>query len=242
MTRQITRLNLAGALARELLFQRNCGVCGAPLLANREAWYGLCAGCMEALELDDEARCRSCGKPLISEREQCLPCRETEEHSLNLAFSVYPYSGPCQKLLASFKFEKNRAVGNFLAEKLIEAAALAGFTGEDRAPLWVPVPPRPHKLRRTGWDQVTCLARLLKKTGLPVYPCLKRLPSQTQKQLDRNSRMTNLKGRIVCTRQPPEELILFDDVITTGATLNACAGALKEGGARRVMAITLFYG
>jgi ComF family protein len=197
---------------------------------------------MEALELSGEARCLSCGKPLISEQTQCLPCRETEEHSLNQAFSVYPYSGPCLKLLTSYKFEKNRALGNFLVEKLIEAAALAGFTGGDGSPLWVPVPPRPHKIRRTGWDQVTYRAQLLKKTGLPVYPCLKRLPSQTQKQLDRNSRMTNLKGRIVCTRQPPADLILFDDVITTGATLNACAAALKASGAQRVLALTLFYG
>jgi ComF family protein len=197
---------------------------------------------MEALELDGGARCISCGKPLISEQVQCLPCRETEEHSLNQAFSVYPYSGPCRKLLSSYKFEKNRAVGNFLTEKLIEAAALAGFYGGADGPLWVPVPPRPHKLRRTGWDQVIYLTQLLKKQRFPVYPCLKRLPSQTQKQLDRKSRLTNLKGRIVCTRQPPEELILFDDVITTGATLNACAAALKAGGARRVLALTLFYG
>jgi ComF family protein len=242
MNRRITHLSLARALARELLFQRNCAVCGKTLFSGREAWYGLCAGCMEALELSGEERCLSCGKPLISEQGQCLPCREAEEHGLNLAFSIYPYSGPGRKLLTSYKFEKNRALGNFLAEKMTEAAALAGFYEGEGGPLWVPVPPRPHKIRRTGWDQVSYLGQLLKKTGLPVYSCLKRLPSQTQKKLDRDSRMTNLKGRIVCTKQPPTELILFDDVITTGATLNACAAALKAGGARRVLGLTLFYG
>jgi ComF family protein len=195
---------------------------------------------MTGLELSAETRCVSCGKPLISEQGQCLPCREGEEHGLNRAFSIYPYSGPWRKLLTSYKFEKNRALGNFLTEKMTEAAALAGFTGENL--LWVPVPPRPHKIRRTGWDQVSYIGSLLKKRGLPVYPCLKRLPSQSQKKLDRNSRMTNLRGRIVCIKPPPAELILFDDVITTGATLDACAAALKAGGTQRILGLTLFYG
>jgi ComF family protein len=233
---------MAAAFLRELLFPRNCAVCGKALFLGREAWYGLCSGCMEVLEPGDEERCVSCGKPLISEDGRCLPCREGEAGSLDRAFSIFPYSGPWRKLLAAYKFEKNRALGNFLVEKLAGAAILAGFTGTGGGPLWVPVPPRPHKIHRTGWDQVRYISSLLKKRGLPVCSCLKRLPSQSQKTLDKSGRMTNLKGRIVCAKPPPAELILFDDVITTGATLNACAAALKAEGTRRVLALSLFYG
>jgi len=106
----------------------------------------------------------------------------------------------------------------------------------------VPVPPRPGKIRKQGWDQIEYLAGLLEKEhGLPVTRCLKRLPSRTQKKLNREERGKNLKGRILCIKTPPRIAILFDDVITTGATLNACAASLIEGGAEKVYAVCLFY-
>jgi predicted amidophosphoribosyltransferase len=151
----------------------------------------------------------------------------------------------------------NRAAGKDAAGK----AAAAG-------PAWTPVPPRPGKIKNAGWDQVAYLAGLLEQqrrknralppaappnpaesgsscsgagAHFPVYPCLKRLPSQSQKKLNRENRKTNLRGRIVCTGKPPREALLFDDVITTGATLDACAAALKAGGTEKVYALSLFY-
>jgi predicted amidophosphoribosyltransferase len=120
---------------------------------------------------------------------------------------------------------------------------VAAERGQSRRddPLLVPVPPRPGKLRKTGWDQVEYLARLRKREGLPVYPCLKRLPSLSQKELNRKDRLRNLRDRFVLTRPAPPLAVLFDDVITTGATLEACAGALKNGGTEKVYGVCLFY-
>ncbi|MDR2134220.1 MAG: hypothetical protein LBP27_03865, partial [Treponema sp.] len=131
----------------------------------------------------------------------------------------------------------------------------------------VPVPPRPGKIKKTGWDQIEYLAALLEKPpaekgsrkkrpepgagdanlragsrlSLPVRRCLKRLPSKSQKELNREDRGTNLKGRVIPGAAAPETAVLVDDVITTGSTMDACAEALKSGGAKKVYGICLFY-
>jgi predicted amidophosphoribosyltransferase len=101
------------------------------------------------------------------------------------------------------------------------------------------VPPRPGKIKKTGWDQIEYLAALLEK--LSIRRCLKRLPSKSQKELNRENRISNLKGRIILTGTPPETAVLIDDVITTGSTMDTCAEVLKTGGAKRVYGICLFY-
>jgi predicted amidophosphoribosyltransferase len=176
---------------------------------------------------------------------------------------VYPYSGKYRKLLGEYKFGRNGALGVYLAERLREACARLPVSGSGIAttvattmattaardtgqsirgvPVLVPVPPRPGKLRKTGWDQVEYLARLLKREGLPVYPCLRRLPSLSQKKLSREDRLRNLRNRFVLTRPAPPLAVLFDDVITTGATIEACAGALKDAGTEKVYGVCLFY-
>jgi ComF family protein len=222
------------AYLREYLFPAGCAVCGEPLLDAADAWYGLCGDCRAALAPDpEEERCETCGRPLISERERCLGCREAGTRAFDRGFSVFPYGGPWRRLLTAYKFGKNRALANFLAETMLKLAPA-------ELP-WVPVPPRPGKIRKTGWDQVACLAGRLKAAGAALEPCLRRLSSESQKRLSGEERKTNLKGRIQCLGKPPEECILFDDVITTGATFDACTEALKQAGTRKVLAFSLFF-
>jgi ComF family protein len=228
-----------GALLRERLFPAGCAACGDLLLDGEEAFYGLCENCRPRFAPETGPRCRSCGRSLISEIDICVSCREGAGFSFDGAFSLYPYTGRYQELLRAWKFGKVLSLGNFFAAGLAGSAPVFGL---DPGTVWVPVPPRPGKLRRTGWDQIRQLARCLERGfGVTVYPCLKRLPSQSQKELDRAGRQTNLRGRIICVKPPPQQVILFDDVITTGATLDTCAGTLKEAGAETVHALSLFY-
>jgi ComF family protein len=251
---------------REYFFPTGCGGCGKAL-GHADARYGLCEKCRSAfgIALLSGRRCRYCGKPLITERELCLPCRETlaggkeaaeiacgdgsySKHIKRLRV-LFPYAGKFKTVLGSYKFEKATALGIFFARCLslsLEAFGLKTFEPQaiEKA-AWVPVPPRPGKLKAHGWDQVEFMAKQLDKTGgfaqLPVTRCLARLPSKSQKLLGREQRLANLKGRIRCVKKPPETAILFDDVITTGATIDACAAALLEAGAKRVYAVCLFY-
>ena len=247
---------------REYLFPSGCGGCGEALIRAEDASFGLCEDCRALLTtaVSAEKRCGICGKPLITEKHTCLSCRKGEtgestsysEHLVKMQ-TLFPYKGRFKAILGAYKFGKSLGVGNFLAQCL--ASSLAGFEPES-APdddavaynvAWVPVPPRSGKIKKQGWDQIEYLAGLLKKNHrqsrleLPVCRCLKRLPSRSQKELNREQRGSNLKGRILCIRQPPKTAIIFDDVVTTGATLNACAASLIEGGAESVYAVCLFY-
>jgi ComF family protein len=227
------------------------------MLQDKEsAWYGLCNDCREKFRIEKAERCSLCGRPLISEQGTCLACRDLAAAETlpgyDKLLSLFPYSGLYLKLLSSYKFGKRLSLGRFFAEKVYEALALLsldseGSSSESEKPVLVPVPPRPGKMRKTGWDQIEYLARFLKKKealkdGLKVLRCLKRLPSETQKKLDRESRKSNLKGRILVKKSPaPKIAVLFDDVITTGSTMDACAAALKEAGAEKVYGVCLFY-
>jgi len=253
---------------RECFFPNGCAVCGEALLNTMDAFNGLCHKCRDSVLdiLKNEIRCQTCGKPLISEVDFCLSCREKNQFSAMIVKmrSIFPYFGKSKTLLGSYKFLKNIALGNFftfclnfaLADILLKLKKPEELSGA----AWVPVPPRPGKIKKQGWDQIDFLARLLKREFnclhtalshkdpslgnlhlLPVRRCLKRLPSRNQKELNREERNRNLKGRILCIKPPPKTAVLFDDVITTGSTLNECAKALLEGGAERVYAVCLFF-
>jgi ComF family protein len=242
---------------REYFFPAGCARCDCCLAGVEEAWYGLCENCRADIEREHPLdgggageRCDRCGRPLISEQGRCLSCRNGAEPAFDRIISLYPYAGKSRRLLSAYKFGQTLALGNFFAERIEETLADAARIffpgeGEERAlpeTALVPVPPRPGKIKQSGWDQVEYLARILEKNpAIPVRRCLRRLPSQVQKELSGEDRRTNLRGRIILRSPPPRRAILIDDVMTTGSTLDACAAVLKAGGTEKVFGICLFY-
>lgn len=121
--------------------------------------------------------------------------------------------------------------------------------GDDLLPV-VPVPPRPGKIKKKGWDQIDELCFYLKNIyGVKVYKVLERLSKKQQKKLSRDERLQLIKKGYVLKNNKkiksflqniPEKIVLIDDVMTTGSTIEACAEALKTAGVKTVVVITLF--
>jgi len=237
---------------REFFFPGACALCAGSLTAPNEMRFSLCEKCQNSLaeskRLDEQGgKCGICGKPLVSEIETCLPCRNSEGRSFDRLWTIFPYIGKYRKLLTAYKLEKNTALANFFAQKIIEL--FKEIPNLDKAVI-VPVPPRPGKIKDTGWDQVDYIFKRLK--GLPGCPpicrCLKRKKSKIQKNLTRAERLENLKGRIYLNPSAAKEyieanriFIIIDDVITTGSTIEVCSAVLKQGGIQNIYGICLFY-
>ena len=247
---------------REYFFPAGCALCGVILLYMNEAWYGLCETCRAELSDDIawmdgtdtaamENRCDLCGKPMVSGKGRCLSCRNGPARPYERMITVLSYSGKYRKLFGAYKFGKQLALGHFFAEIIVKACRLLQAAENENPLCMVPVPPRPGKIKKAGWDQVEYLARLA-ETGraqpqaagagsVPVCRCLKRLTSQVQKKLNRKDRLQNLAGRIVLTKTPPPAAVIIDDVITTGSTMDVCASTLKAGGCRKVYGVCVVY-
>ena len=238
----------------EFFFPAGCGVCGVMLSGKNEAHDGLCEDCFNLIKKDKDECCCLCGRPLISEKDYCLDCREfntnendagKEKPAYDRLICLFPYTGKYRQLLWTFKYGKSRGAARFLSDRLLEAIDLP----ETEYPVLVPVPPRPGKIRKTGWDQIRFLSGILKKKSpFPVFPCLVRLAQDTQKKLKREERKANIEGKIRFStgrgsthKNAPKVCVVYDDVITTGSTMNACAAALKAAGAEKVYGICLFY-
>lgn len=125
----------------------------------------------------------------------------------------------------------------------VEPASATGATGVPPAPqprALVPVPLHPTRHRRRGFNQAAVLAEALaRRTGLPVSECLSRSGAPgSQVGRSRAARLSAPPGRIHAHAPVPGRPLIVDDVATTGATLAACARALRTAGAREVRAIT----
>jgi ComF family protein len=228
------------ALSRRLMdaaFPQRCVLCRCELsLVDDAADYPVCPACVAALRPIGDPRCGTCGCRLLAGNDVCTRCRRAA-FRFDSGRPLFEYAGGVRELIYLYKFESRRLVAGLFAEW----AARALEEWRPAVPV-VPVPGRPAAARRRGWEHVAEIARVLERRhAVDVLRCLGRTGNTEQKGLDFASRSANLRGRIIHRGEPlaGRAVVLFDDVFTTGATVDECAAVLKARGASRVDVLTI---
>jgi ComF family protein len=205
----------------------SCTACRRPLADAHEV---LCPSCRRSLPWLRGARCRRCGLGT-----PCVRC-PARRAAFEAAWAPVAYAGPARELVTALKFRGGLPLADLMAAQ-IAAGLPRGFA--DGATL-VPVPLHPRRRRVRGYDQAELLAgALARRLGLPLGRPLRRVGAPTR-QMGAGRRERREHGRIELQvrGRAPGLALLVDDVHTTGATLDACAAALRTAGARRVAAVT----
>lgn len=201
------------------------------------------AWCADLADLVAPRVCLACGDPLVTVEALCPRCREHLMPAVDAPADVhvlYDHGGPLARAIHRAKYGDDPAVAASLGALLAEAwRAPEGFV----ATRVVPVPLHPARLHQRGFNQSAELSRALsQRLGAPLaWTAVERVrdtPSQTR--LDRGARRENV--RAVFRADPSlrgHGVVLVDDVVTTGATLDALRAAVLDAGAAAVCATAL---
>lgn len=227
-----------------VVFPAPCHICREPLVTASR--IPICQSCLGALRRIDGPICRKCGRPFRSreakDAEVCHAC-EKDVYRFDLARSYGLYDSAMERILVLLKHQPIAPLGAWLAARLAETL------GKEQAVAqvdWlVPVPLDRKRLRTRGYNQIDLIAQPLgRRLGLPLQrDALERLRSRPNRQkLSRRERWETVRGAFVAgsgKKMKGARILLVDDVLTSGATLDACARALHAAGARAVHAVTV---
>ena len=223
-----------------LLYPPACTICSASLGPQEY----LCPDCEAKLSRIVPPFCAKCSEPFdgaITTTFSCANCAHRILH-FEAAVSAYRSRGIARQVMLNFKYGKQIHLRHLLARWLVAASRDQRLRGHHFDAV-VPVPLHPARERERGFNQAALLAeRLGPHLGVAVRPLLQRVHyTTTQTAFDRAERIQNLRHAFRLRKNADVrklDVLLIDDVLTTGSTLSECARVLKEHGARSVYATT----
>ncbi|MBQ8911401.1 MAG: ComF family protein [Clostridia bacterium] len=219
-----------------LFFPPRCPVCKG----KREEAEALCPACKRDYERDKHRPCPVCHR--AANACQCRPRYESSAVFCYLSVFRYRENSPGGRMILKLKDGKSKAITALLERDMAKSLQKGCILRHDALVTFVPRS-KSARLER-GTDQERELARALADhCTLECRPCLdRRSKEKAQKDLDAAGRMESAQNSYKIGKNCPDlagrQVILVDDVLTTGATMNACAAILREAGAGTVVCLT----
>lgn len=230
----------------DFIFPPRCPICNRVRLPWEER---CCPACRMSLKMVGDHYCFYCGRQVLEQEEYCLRCKK-KQPVYDRGFSVFLYEGALKESLMGFKFQGREWNGQFYADEIVRyhGDELAAFGAE----AIVPVPIHRKKLRKRGYNQAEVLAKhIAGKLNLPCRSGLlvRKIYTTPQKELGETDRLRNLMNAFAISdskrekkRMTPKSVILVDDILTTGSTLEVCGRILKRAGVERIAVVTVCTG
>lgn len=228
------------SLLSELLYPWKCPFCRRP--SNK--W--ICDSCRKKLVEVKEPKCVKCGKPVRKkEQEYCTACKNPKELPYERGISLWVHKPPVSESIYRFKYHNCRLYADAYAKEC--ARRFKGQIKKWNIQLIVPVPMYDKKRRRRGYNQAQVLAEKLGgELTIPVdsESVARVLPTTPQKLKGRQDRRKNLKDafRMKKVLNGIENVLVVDDIYTTGATVEKVAECLKKAGAKHIWFFTISIG
>jgi ComF family protein len=234
--------------AGERFFPAGCRICDRLLIGASRV--PICGECLSSFVRVSEIACETCGRPLPGLAQKpgqpllCPACTD-KSYPFDRARSFAVYDGALVDAILLLKFEQIDPLGAWFAERLAEV--VRGEAIAMAADVVVPVPLHRQREKERGYHQAALLSRpLAKRLRLPHESVLlMRTRARPDKRiLTFEERWESVRGAFA-TRPGSQvdnlRVLLVDDVLTTGATLDACARALRDAGAKSVLGLTVAW-
>lgn len=237
-------------IVEQLLILPRCGVCRErfPVVIEGRSNPLICEDCERSFQRAMRHACVRCGAPFFS--CVCMPA-PMRRVGFGALVKLAPYSEEAadrvmRRIVLSLKRKRREALTARCADELCESVlSVLSDAGYDPArAVIVPLPRDARHIARYGVDQANEIAKaLFEVTGIPCVGALHRVRhARVQKRLTWRERADNLEGVFAADPLPPDTCVLLvDDVVTTGASMEAAGRALKLAGAKDLLAVVLGY-
>lgn len=227
---------------KETLFVHNikCLFCGKEL--EEDSKYCTCKKCLNSLPFLRGRVCTKCGEPLTGRGAFCARCKGGKDRGFDIARAEFLYAGAIADAIKELKYFGKKYYAEYLSNFLLDVYQ----RNDMNCDVVIPAPISQKSLRARGFNQVELLCESFENVGMSVNTtCLAKVKeTQNQVALNFKDRQTNLVDAfkvIDVDAVKGKNVLLVDDIFTTGATAKEISTVLRSAGANKVCVITLCH-